>query len=778
MEPLVRASLATRRILRRGYGLVLLAVLSGYLVSGGSRASGLFAVAAGALWLALLVRAFVRKLVTTGDAPLFVDVEVGALLTLGLDTLLLRTEGTLAGRFSPAIYVLVALVAAFARPLAGLVVVGYVVALEALLLHFSPEARVASDLWVHAAFVGAFALLNVAFLRAEVARIRLRAKAEVEGELDRLKEDARSYRLLGAGEGRDESAEERLERSSVEEIHQSVHYALELLRRTLGLHTVALLWRNDAGTHYRISELSSAADDVQDAPIAVKEGIFAVVAARKETVTFQDLKPSYKVPYYTGPCPIRAIAALPILSEPRDGADGREDGRDRRDLRGVLVLDRVENRPFTEQEQELAGQAARYCLRAIENERVFLHLERAKVEQGKLYRAAQALGGALSEKEVVLAGVRAAREIASFDVAAVTVWDDKKRIHEVVAMETDIAELQTLTGATFSHNGGLVSMVVENRFPLPYKGEFDASHQVVFSKRFPWPAHGSLLILPLIVHDRVMGTIVLGARRRHAFGESVRSTLEVLASHLAVSLANARMVKKLEELATTDGLTGLLNKRAMFDAADQKIAAAARFGRPLSVLVTDIDFFKRVNDTYGHDVGDHVIKGLGEILKRQKRNTDVVARFGGEEFVALCEQTDEKGALLLAERIREELKRTVFESAGGPISVTCSIGVATFPDGGRDWDGLFKAADEALYASKRNGRDRVTQYKDRARQGASSSGSAVSSPASTKVASAKALEPASNTKLPAPAPSARALSARAQISAPLRPTVSKPRLAK
>jgi diguanylate cyclase (GGDEF)-like protein len=275
-----------------------------------------------------------------------------------------------------------------------------------------------------------------------------------------------------------------------------------------------------------------------------------------------------------------------------------------------------------------------------------------------------------------------------------------------------------------------------------------------------------------------MGTIVLGARRRHAFGESVRSTLEVLASHLAVSLANARMVKKLEELATTDGLTGLLNKRAMFDAADQKIAAAARFGRPLSVLVTDIDFFKRVNDTYGHDVGDHVIKGLGEILKRQKRNTDVVARFGGEEFVALCEQTDEKGALLLAERIREELKRTVFESAGGPLSVTCSIGVATFPDGGRDWDGLFKAADEALYASKRNGRDRVTQYKDRARQGASSSGSAVSSPASTKVASAKALEPASNTKLPAPAPSARALSARAQISAPLRPTVSKPRLAK
>src|SRR6185503_3669469 len=132
-------------------------------------------------------------------------------------------------------------------------------------------------------------------------------------------------------------------------------------------------------------------------------------------------------------------------------------------------------------------------------------------------------------------------------------------------------------------------------------------------------------------------------------------TLEVLASHLAVSLEGARMVQKLEELATTDGLTGLLNKRAMLDTAVAKIGAAKRFGRQLSVLVTDIDHFKKVNDTYGHDVGDVIIKGLGEILRRAKRNTDAVARFGGEEFVIICEETDARGAMLLAERVREEL---------------------------------------------------------------------------------------------------------------------------
>ena len=217
--------------------------------------------------------------------------------------------------------------------------------------------------------------------------------------------------------------------------------------------------------------------------------------------------------------------------------------------------------------------------------------------------------------------------------------------------------------------------------------------------------------MPLVIHDRALGTLILGAKRRHAFGDSVRPTLEVLASHLAVSLSNARMVQKLETMATTDGLTGLLNKRAMLDAGTQKIAAAARFDRRLSVLIADIDHFKKVNDTYGHDVGDVVIRGLGEILKRQKRATDIVARFGGEEFVVLCEQTDEKGAMLLAERLRDELGKTLFRTAQGAMSVTCSVGVATFPEAGRDWESIFKSADEALYVSKRSGRNRCTPWR-------------------------------------------------------------------
>jgi diguanylate cyclase (GGDEF)-like protein len=703
MDSLVRASLLFRRAMRRGYGIVSCVALGACVVAGyGSATVDSVSVIALATWILLLGWRVRAKLTIAGEAPLGLDVEIGMLLAVGLDAALLRFDGGLSGTLSPAVYVLVALVAAFSRAAAGLTVVAWIVLLEAAIRRFTLHESGIGTFATHAGFVAAFALLNFAFLRAEVARIRMTARNKVERELLRLKEDARRYRLLGAGEvqKQDERSEDRLARSSVEEIHEAVHYALELLRRTLHLHTAVLLWLNEAGTHLRISELSTGSDEIHDAPFAAGDGVLGAAVLQRQRISLTNLKPSYKVPYYVGPCPVRALAALPLM-------EGET-------LRGVLAIDRADNVGFTPEEEELAQKAARHCLRAIHNERIFVQLERAKVEQGKLYRAAQALGSALSEKDVLDAGVRAAREIASFDLAAVTLYHEATHAHEVCAAKSEGGEIDDLVGARFAHNAGLVSMVVKNKCALPYKGDFDAQRQVVLTRRLPWPHVPSLLVLPLVLHDRVLGTLILGAKRRHAFGEAVRPTLEVLASHLAVSLSNARMVHKLEQMATTDGLTGLFNKRAMLEAAEQKVLASARFGRKLSVVLCDIDHFKGVNDTHGHDVGDVVIKGLGEVLTRQKRSTDIVARFGGEEFVVVCEQTDELGAMLLAERIREDFAKTIFRVSSGPFKVTCSIGVSTFPEAGREWEPLFKAADEALYVSKRAGRNRSTAAAPRA----------------------------------------------------------------
>ncbi len=708
MAPLVLFVLWVRRAARVTAPLVCAVSLGGLVVLDAQTPLPPAYAVAGAVGLGALLVARGKKRARAIEGTLLGDLELGALLVVAACGAAVHLDGTVDGRAFPAVYVAIALVSAFARPAASIAVLVFAAALEAAVrLGAYGEPTPLRGL-PHLGFMLVFAALNLAFLRGEIARIRRASRARLDAEIARLRDDARSYRLLGAPAGARAQAsarhgdEERLARSGVEEIHQSVLFALRLLRESLTLYTAVLLWQNDDGTHLRISELASDAQSLGEGPFLAGDGIFGAAASQRSAVAIAGLKPGYKLPYYLGPCPVRAVLALPV----------HEHGA----LRGVLVVDRLDDRAFTPREQELIEEASRYAVRAIQNERVFVQLERAKVEQGKLYRAAEALGAATTEPDVVEAGVKSAREITSVDFAAVTLYDDASKMHEIRAVSGDGAG--EIVGQRFRHNTGLVSMVLQNRHPLPYRGEYDAARQTVFTRRVAPPPMPSIVVLPLLVHERPLGTLVLGSRRRAAFNDAVRSTLEVLASHMAVSLSNARMLRRLEELATMDGLTGLLNKRAMLEVADQKIAAAKRFNRSLSVLVVDIDHFKKVNDNHGHDTGDVVIKGLGEILRRAKRNTDAVARFGGEEFVIICEETDARGAMLLAERVREELARTTFHPQGklGPggqplgVTVTCSVGVATYPDAGASWEEMFKAADDALYVSKRSGRDRSTAW--------------------------------------------------------------------
>ena len=652
---------------------------------------------AGLMALVLLFVDRSQKRARAIEATVLLDVEVGVLAMVAAFAAVVRLDGSLDGKSYPFVYVCLALASAFARPAASVVVTAAAIALEVGVRLAGPAGVSASALLPHLGFMGVFVTLNALLLRAEIARVRRASRTRLAAEIERLRDDARSYRLLGApnAERSGKAAEdERLVRSGVEEIHQSVLFALRLLRESLSLHTAMLLWQSDAGSHLRISELATVAQNVSEGPFLATEGIFGAAFTQRSAVRVSGLKPGYKLPYYVGACPVRAVHALPVFEH---GA-----------LRGVLVVDRVEDRPLSTAEEELVEQASRYAVRAIQNERVFVQLERAKAEQGKLYRAAETLGAATTEAEVIDAGVRSAREITAVDFAAVTLFDDRAKMHEIRAVSG--ADATDLVGQRFRHNAGLVSMVLQNRHSLPYRGEYDDKRQIVFTRRLAPPPMPSIVVLPLVAQDRPLGTLVLGSRRRGVFNDAARSTLEVLASHMAVSLANARMLRRLEELATMDGLTGLLNKRAMLEVAEQKLLAARRFHRRLAVVVADIDHFKNINDTYGHDMGDVVIKGLGTILRQAKRTTDAVARFGGEEFVLICEETDARGAMLLAERVREELGKTTFHHGSGSVSVTCSLGVATFPEAGTTWEELFKAADGALYASKRGGRNRSTVW--------------------------------------------------------------------
>lgn len=696
MDPLVRAALGLQQLVVRGAGLILSGALGIYLICyAADPPPESLNMAALAVWgcatgWQLLGR--LRALGTEGEARR--DLQLFMNLVTGVYAAVLHLPGALTGPFYPAVYVAMMVTAAFARPIAAVLSVVYALLLEAG-IQFVALGAGGDELVPHGAFLVVFTGLNVALFRAEIARVRRVSRAKLTGEIERLKEAARSYRLLGStGEGDDV---ERLVHSGVEEIHEASQFALELLRTGLGLQTAVLLGLERRGETLGVLEVSSAAGEVASGSLSGRDGIFGAVLARGEPVAVVGARAAAHACHYAVRPSVGAICAVPLLE---GGA-----------VRGLLVVDRAEERAFSDEDVEALRRSAEFLRRSVENERIFVQLERSRAEQAKLYRAAGALGAANTEAQVIEAGVSSAREVAAFDFAAVTLFQRSTNQHEICAVSGEGAD--ALVGRSFRHNAGLVSMVVANRHALPYRGEYDPSRQTVFARGLHPPPMPSLLILPLIVRERVLGTLVLGSEKKRAFDDSVRPALEVLASHMAVSLANARMVKRLEELATTDGMTGLLNKRTLMEEAQRRLKSAERFRKPVSLLVTDIDHFKRVNDTYGHDVGDVVIKGMGELLKRVKRDTDIVARFGGEEFVIVCEETDETGARNLAERIRKELEGTTFQTELGPLKVTCSIGVATFPAAGQNWQTLFKATDEALYVSKRGGRNRVTVWSPR-----------------------------------------------------------------
>lgn len=169
-------------------------------------------------------------------------------------------------------------------------------------------------------------------------------------------------------------------------------------------------------------------------------------------------------------------------------------------------------------------------------------------------------------------------------------------------------------------------------------------------------------------------------------------------------------VKSLAEASNRDGLTELYNRRYLEQALRRELGRTQRYGGTLSCIIVDLDFFKKINDNYGHVTGDEVLRSAAKTFSINLRSSDTLGRYGGEEFVLILPETDAEGAMILADRLRIRLEETPITIVGGTIKVTASIGVATYHEGVHNPEGFLTEADTALYHSKRTGRNRVTLF--------------------------------------------------------------------
>lgn len=222
----------------------------------------------------------------------------------------------------------------------------------------------------------------------------------------------------------------------------------------------------------------------------------------------------------------------------------------------------------------------------------------------------------------------------------------------------------------------------------------------------------SCMVVPLQQDMDMIGSIILFQDYENSFSQDNLRVVSMISKQAAIALSNARLYREMTQKSIMDPMTKLYNRRYFTDVLNDVIEICKKEALKVSLIMIDIDYFKRVNDTYGHLIGDDVLKELANRIKMCMRSDDIVARYGGEEFVVVLPSVDEKQAYNIAERIRVEIESKPFTTAAGELNITVSAGICEYPTKADSLERLIANADRALYMAKALGRNRVIIYEE------------------------------------------------------------------
>ena len=386
-------------------------------------------------------------------------------------------------------------------------------------------------------------------------------------------------------------------------------------------------------------------------------------------------------------CPSRSLIVLPL-----NAAENKL---------GALILAFKKYHRFQPEEVSICEQAASLIALAFEKFKAVEQAQRRAAASEVLRKASAAVTETLEIDETVTRILEQLKQVVPYDTASVQILNGN--------------ELEIIGGSGFADPKAVIGM----RFPVPGNNPNTIVMQTgkphllpeigdVYGE-FKKPPHDhihSWLGVPLIFQERIIGLLAIDSVMPNQFTQENIALAAAFADQVSVALENSRIYEKAQSQAITDPLTGVYNRRGLFQMGEAEFLRARRIKRPFSVLMLDIDHFKRVNDTYGHATGDQTLRGLTERCRTLLRGVDMVGRYGGEEFVILLPETNLESARLVAERLRQTIAKEPFATDSGPLRITISIGVAEAIK--REILGtLIERADAALYDAKRAGRNCV-----------------------------------------------------------------------
>ncbi|MBI3399341.1 MAG: diguanylate cyclase [Deltaproteobacteria bacterium] len=335
-------------------------------------------------------------------------------------------------------------------------------------------------------------------------------------------------------------------------------------------------------------------------------------------------------------------------------------------------------------------------------------LEMRLKEHEALYKIGIELAAAERSQKVFDIILTSAIELSGIPAGSIAILDEKSSMLKMVLAKGFSQNFISLSSVWALRRNGFTASVLNSTTPIIIP---DITKMNVKDVNPLLLEEGikSLIATPLRIHNRTLGILYLDDYKPREFKHREIAILNLLATQATLAIDKMHLLERAEYLAITDELTQLYNHRYFSNALSNEVYRARRYGHPLSLIMMDIDNFKKYNDAYGHPLGNFILSFMAEIFKKNIRNTDTVARYGGEEFVIVSPENDKEEALILAERIRKDVERLcrpeINEGIAAPVTI--SLGVASFPDDAKDEEGLIKKADETLYKAKRDGKNRV-----------------------------------------------------------------------
>jgi len=423
-----------------------------------------------------------------------------------------------------------------------------------------------------------------------------------------------------------------------------------------------------------------------------EKGLIHIVFARKEAILINNTDMRLFNAGYTKSERIISLCAVPVL----DGGF----------CLGVLVMDSSKPNAFGENSVPTLQSSARVIAGILKKQRVYAEMERSELGLKLLHERSARLLGSLRLKDI-------SREILEGVEAIAVSSESDKRATALFLNTTEGLELigergLSLTKRIYSQKDTLLDAALRgsSHLYIPDLSGYSISALPIRTKA------ESAFYLPLCYESDVIGIVAVVFSRINPLTPHQIELLDVFGNQASTSLKNSLLHSKIEVMATTDGLTGLFNHRQFQERLLEEFKRQNRYGSPISLLIIDLDFFKKINDTYGHPVGDLVLRGTADIIRGTVREVDMAARYGGEEFAALLIGTDKKGAIQTAERLRRAIESCEFRADGKKIRVTSSIGVASSPPDANTKEDLIEKADKALYKAKADGRNKVVGWSD------------------------------------------------------------------